>query len=83
MARRLDGSLVKRLRMQRRPEPWTQEQLASRCGVTRQAVAMIEGGGSASLETADRIAEALGVTLDFLLTDDTEPQAVSANTPTP
>ena len=43
----------------------TQEELAKRCGVTRQTIIALEGGRySPSLELAFRIASAFGVALE-------------------
>ena len=71
MAGRLNGKLIRRLRSERRPEPLSLRALAEKAEVTPQQLSNIETGtAGASLETAARIAEALGVSLDFLMTDD-------------
>ena len=54
-----------RIRHWRQSGNFTQEQLAQRCGVTRQTIIALEAGKySPSLELAFRLAHALGRTLD-------------------
>ena len=45
-----------------------QRQLAEKCGVTQQFIQMVESGKrTPSLNTAKKLAEALGVTIDDLI----------------
>ncbi len=51
----------------RRREGWTQEELASRAGVTRQTVISLESGRyNASLLLAHKLSQIFGVTIEEL-----------------
>ena len=53
----------------------TQSQLAAQCGVSQQSISKIEtGNGEPSYSLADKIARALGCTIDELYADE-PPQA--------
>lgn len=53
----------------------TQSQLAAQCGVSQQSISKIEtGNGEPSYSLADKIARALGCTIDDLYADE-PPQA--------
>jgi putative transcriptional regulator len=57
--------VANRIREWRQQGNLTQEQLAQRCGVTRQTIIALEAGRySPSLELAFRLSRALGRTLD-------------------
>lgn len=60
--------LGQRIRKQRTLQGWTQEALAERIGVSTSFVGHIERGSrKASLETLVSVANALNVSLDYLL----------------
>lgn len=66
-------SLGKRLRQERRKMHWTQEKLAERIDVSDAYIGQIERGErSLSLDTLIRLANELGVTVDYLLHDSIE-----------
>ncbi|USB32375.1 helix-turn-helix transcriptional regulator [Paenibacillus sp. YPG26] len=66
-------SLGKRLRQERRKMHWTQEKLAERVDVSDAYIGQIERGErSLSLDTLIRLANELGVTVDYLLHDSIE-----------
>lgn len=66
-------SLGKRLRQERRKMHWTQEKLAERIDVSDAYIGQIERGErSLSLDTLIRLANELGVTVDYLLQDSIE-----------
>lgn len=51
----------------------TQSQLAAQCGVSQQSISKIEtGNGEPSYSLADKIARALGCTIDELYADEKE-----------
>lgn len=51
----------------------TQSQLAAQCGVSQQSISKIEtGNGEPSYSLADKIARALGCTIDELYADEPE-----------
>ncbi|CAH1200668.1 hypothetical protein PAECIP111893_01526 [Paenibacillus plantiphilus] len=63
---------IRRLRFER--DEMTQQQLADKVGVSRQAILSIEKGNySPSLELAFRIAQVFGVTLEEVFTYEGEP----------
>ncbi len=55
-----------RLREARRRRGWTQTQLAEAAGVRQADITHYERGSNMRLEVAARLADALGVTLDWL-----------------
>ena len=60
-------SFGKRIRALRKAAGLTQEQLGDAVGVTRSAISLIErGGGYPSIETADAIAQTLGIPIEDL-----------------
>jgi transcriptional regulator with XRE-family HTH domain len=60
-------TLGARIRQRREALRLTQEQLATRAGITRQSLSRIEcGGHEVYWDTACKLADALGVTLDAL-----------------
>lgn len=72
-------NIDEKIRLLRRARGLTQEQFAELCSVSRQSVAKWESG--AALPEPDRlpvISDILQVTLDVLLRDDMEPDAVHA-----
>ncbi len=65
----LTASFPERLRQLRRERDWSQGQLANKAGIDIQRISKYERGiSSPPLETLARIAEALNVSLDYLLT---------------
>jgi transcriptional regulator with XRE-family HTH domain len=58
-----------RLRDARLARRWSVQKLSDRAGVSRAVVYLVEGGRSASTETALRLASALGLRLDLQLLD--------------
>jgi len=71
----MDHSLLgKRIRDERKKRIYTQEQLAELVGVSDAYIGQIERGErSPTLETLVKIANQLGVTIDFLLHDSLVP----------
>lgn len=57
-----EPQIIKRARNAR---GWSQTDLAERAGVSRPSVARIEGGDDVSTATLDKVAEALGLTLEL------------------
>jgi transcriptional regulator with XRE-family HTH domain len=65
----------KRLRAERQARGWTQEQLAREAGFkTKVAVSQVETGSRAGLFTIARLARALGISLDALVTGSSTPR---------
>lgn len=63
-------ALGKRLRQERHKMHWTQEKLAEKIDVSDAYIGQIERGErSLSLETLIKLANELGVTVDYLLQD--------------
>ena len=59
----------------RKKEGWSQEELAHQLGVSRQAVSKWESGGSIpDLDKILRLSQLFGVSTDYLLRDDLEPE---------
>jgi transcriptional regulator with XRE-family HTH domain len=55
----------------------TQGQLAEKVGIHRTSIAALEAGNTARIKTVDKLAEALGITVDQLLdVDEMPPQRV-------
>ena len=57
-----------RLREARLSKGWTQQALAEALGVTREAIAIWEGGGTPTMKNACALANVLHVTIDSLVT---------------
>ena len=75
MGNELDNNFVDRLRKSRQIRGFKQADLARNAGVPPSAISHFEAGErKPSFETLRRLAEALGVTIDFLLgrIDETE-----------
>lgn len=72
-----------RLQRFRENKGWTQRELAQKAGVSQPTIAYLESGrrSSVSLESARRIADALGISIDRLVGDsvigDTDPEEES------
>jgi Zn-dependent peptidase ImmA (M78 family)/DNA-binding XRE family transcriptional regulator len=63
-----------RIRRFRRQAGWTQSELARRAGITQEAVSSIESGKrSPGLDVVTRMANAFGVTVDYLLREQESP----------
>jgi transcriptional regulator with XRE-family HTH domain len=62
------GSRIRMLRESQIPKKWSQETLAHEAGVTKETVRWIEKGRLPEWGTLEKIADALGVSLGFLLT---------------
>lgn len=59
----------------------TQVQLATAAGITQSTLSLIESGRSgASFQTAARLAAALGISVDSLVTNQDAPAPTGANT---
>lgn len=79
-AKRTVPPLGRNVRRLREAKGWSQPELADRAGLARPTIARVELGyaTATTLETAERLAEALGVTLDELTSDpDLQAGAVS------
>lgn len=65
------SALGRNLRRLREARGWSQQELSDRSDVSRPVIARLELGtsGPPSLETAERLAKALGVSLDALTAD--------------
>ncbi len=61
---KIDG---KRIRQLREARGWSQEHLASICGLSPRTVQRLETEGNASLESRMAVASALGVAAEYLL----------------
>lgn len=62
-------SLGNRIRAERQRRGITQEKLAERVDISTNFMSLIENGRNMSVETLVKIADALGVTVDYLLND--------------
>lgn len=62
-------SLGNRIRTERQRREITQEKLAERVDISTNFMSLIENGRNMSVETLVKIADALGVTVDYLLSD--------------
>ena len=68
--------VVKRIRDLRRARRWSQEKLAEKAGLSRDAISRIERGDrEPRLETLKLIAEALGLKLSKMLDFDAQPRS--------
>ncbi len=65
-------NLGNRIRTERQIRRITQEQLAERADISTNFMNLIEKGRNMSVETLVKIAEALGVSIDYLLSDTIE-----------
>ncbi len=64
---------------ERKKNGWSQEELAEKLGVSRQAVSRWESSGSIpDLQRIIRLAELFGVSTDYLLREDLLPEEASA-----
>lgn len=66
------NNLGNRIRTVRQRRGITQEQLAEKVDISTNFMSLIENGRNMSVETLVKIAEALGVTVDYLLSDTIE-----------
>ncbi len=62
-------SLGNRIRTERQRRGITQEKLAEKVDISTNFMSLIENGRNMSVETLVKIADALGVTVDYLLSD--------------
>lgn len=62
-------NLGNKIRTVRQSRGITQEQLAEKVDISTNFMSLIENGRNMSVETLVKIAESLGVTVDYLLTD--------------
>ena len=67
-------NLGNRIRKERQRRKITQEQLAEKVDISVNFMSLIENGRNMSVETLVNIANALGVTVDYLLSDAVKPQ---------
>ena len=75
-------TLAERIKAQRIAKGYSQEEVAGRLGVSRQAVAKWENGQSApSTENLFKLAEVFGTTVDLLLVETPSPQPVPSPRP--
>ena len=66
--------LAENIQRLRKAAGWTQEQLAQKCAVSRQAVSKWEAGQSVpSLDKLRQLANSFGISVDELVQDDPEP----------
>lgn len=63
------NNLGKKIKHERQLQGITQEQLAEKADISVNFMSLIEGGRNMSVETLVNIASALGVTVDYLLSD--------------
>ena len=67
--------LAENIQRRRKAAGWTQEQLAQKCAVSRQAVSKWEAGQSVpSLDKLRQLANSFGISVDELVQDDPEPE---------
>ena len=67
--------LAENIQRLRKAAGWTQEQLAQKCAVSRQAVSKWEAGQSVpSLDKLRQLANSFGISVDELVQDDPEPE---------
>ncbi|WP_295769972.1 helix-turn-helix transcriptional regulator, partial [uncultured Holdemania sp.] len=63
--------LAENIQRRRKAAGWTQEQLAQKCAVSRQAVSKWEAGQSVpSLDKLRQLANCFGISVDELVQDD-------------
>lgn len=68
---------------ERKKNGWSQEELASKLGVSRQAVSKWESSGSIpDLQRILQMSELFGVTTDYLLKDEIEEERLNEYTET-
>lgn len=71
--------LAEKIALLRRRQGWSQEELADRLDISRQAVSKWEGGSSVpELDKIVKMSELFGVTTDYLLKTEEEPAAPAA-----
>ena len=71
----LEKALGNRIKALRKLKGWTQEKLAEQAGVSIQHVGEIErGDGNPTLQSLDRLAKGLGVSVSYLLAVEEEEQ---------
>lgn len=67
--------LADKIAEERKRNGWSQEELAEQLGVSRQAVSKWESAGSVpDLQKVIQLAELFGVSTDYLLKDEMEPE---------
>ena len=72
--------LADKIAEERKRNGWSQEELAERLGVSRQAVSKWESAGSVpDLQKVIQLAELFGVSTDYLLKDEMEPEMRGRN----
>jgi len=64
-----------KIRAERNKNKWTQEQLAEKCDISVNFMSLIENGRSMSISTLLKLANAFGVTVDYLLSEFSAPQS--------
>ena len=64
------------MRICRAERRWSQQKLADQVGCARNTIARIENGSQPTLRTALGIAQALGVDVELLLTEEANEQQV-------
>jgi len=57
---------AQRIKAERRKKGWSQEELHVRCGVSISQISHVERGGGCTLETLEKILEALGLRVDLV-----------------
>ena len=73
--------LADKITEERKRNGWSQEELASQLGVSRQAVSKWESAGSVpDLQRILQLAQLFGVTTDYLLKDEMAPEIISEST---
>ena len=73
--------LADKITEERKRNGWSQEELASQLGVSRQAVSKWESAGSVpDLQRILQLAQLFGVTTDYLLKDEMTPEIISEST---
>lgn len=72
--------LADKITEERKKNGWSQEELANRVGVSRQAVSKWESAGAVpDLQKILQLAELFGVSTDYLLKDEIDPEPVYVN----
>ena len=72
--------LAENIQRRRKAAGWTQEQLAQKCAVSRQAVSKWEAGQSVpSLDKLRQLANSFGISVDELVQDDPAAEPVEAS----
>lgn len=76
-------NLADKIIEERKKNGWSQEELASKLGVSRQAVSKWESSGSIpDLQRILQMSELFGVTTDYLLKDEIEEERLNEYTET-